>query len=187
MSLKLSWLPKALAGALLSAMMLTQSGCVVKRYDWVEVPPPVYRKQISPSPSAQAPKPTRARAQAPERSAGDFKEVGDLVFFDTDTAELSAEARHTLERQADWLKRHPQASIRVEGNADRRASAKYNQALGQSRADAVKKYLIAHGVDAARITAVSNSYWKPIASGKSARAMASNRNARSIVTTASKP
>jgi peptidoglycan-associated lipoprotein len=175
---------RALAAVVLPAMMLTTlSGCIIKRYDWVEVAGPIYQAQVPPPPPpvvaaepAPVPVPT-----TPAPSEADFKAVGDLVFFDTDMAALDVEARGILDRQADWLSRYPQTSIRVEGNTDWRASAQHNLALGQSRAEAVRDYLIARGINGSRITTTSNGFWKPIASGRSADSLALNRNARSIV------
>ncbi|MDR2155997.1 MAG: OmpA family protein [Burkholderiaceae bacterium] len=182
MSPRPSYLSRALAAVVLPVVLLALSGCIIKRYEWVEVGPPVRHAEV-PSLPASAPEvalePTPVEAPAP--SATDFVAAGDLVFFDTDLAALDTEAQNTLNRQAEWLSRYPQTSIRVEGNADWRASAQYNLDLGQRRADAVKDYLVSRGIDASRITTASNGYWKPIASGKSAESLAFNRNARSIL------
>jgi peptidoglycan-associated lipoprotein len=175
------WVTRALAAVVLPVMMLALSGCIIKRYEWVEVPPPVRQAPppevvAEPAPAVEAEPPA-----TPAPSVADFVAAGDLVFFDTDASTLSEETRTTLDRQAEWLKLYPQTSVRIEGNTDWRASAQYNLALGERRADAVKDYLVNRGIDASRITTTSNGYWKPIASGRSTDSMALNRNARSIV------
>src|SRR4051812_8300311 len=52
--------------------------------------------------------------------------VGDRVFFELNTSELSQEARGTLDRQAAWLKRYPSVRVTLEGHADERGTREYN-------------------------------------------------------------
>ena len=67
--------------------------------------------------------------------------VGDRVFFESDSSELSQQAVGTLERQAQWLRAYPQYSFLIEGHADERGTREYNIALGARRAQAVRDYL----------------------------------------------
>ncbi len=64
--------------------------------------------------------------------------VGDRVFFDSDSSELNATAVATLDKQAQWLTRYSQYAFTVEGHADERGTREYNFALGARRAEAVK-------------------------------------------------
>lgn len=83
------------------------------------------------------------------------------VHFAYDSFELSDNAREILRTNADWLRENPKAKCEVEGHTDSRGTAEYNLALGQRRADAVKKYLVSKGIPANRLTAVSYGEEKP--------------------------
>src|SRR5262245_24709182 len=78
--------------------------------------------------------------------------AGDRVYFDFDSYSVRADAAPVLDAQAAWLGRYPVVMIRIEGNADERGTREYNLALGARRANAVRDYLVSHGVAAARIT-----------------------------------
>ncbi|MDR1009161.1 MAG: peptidoglycan-associated lipoprotein Pal [Rickettsiales bacterium] len=103
------------------------------------------------------------------------KRAGNIVHFSYDKYNLSADAAKTLKKQALWLKAYPNVNIIVEGHCDERGTRKYNQALGERRADAAKRYLIANGVSAKRITTVSYGKDRPIATGNTEAAYAQNR------------
>jgi peptidoglycan-associated lipoprotein len=62
--------------------------------------------------------------------------VGDRIFFDTDSSVIRADAAATLDRQAQWLNQYPNYQITVEGHADERGTREYNLALGARRAAA---------------------------------------------------
>lgn len=107
--------------------------------------------------------------------------VPDRVFFEFNTYHLGTEARRTLDTQAEWLLADSVVEVVIEGNTDERGSREYNLALGQKRADAVKKYLVNKGVRSSRITAISNGKEKPWTRGTSEAARAQNRNAQTVV------
>ena len=89
-----------------------------------------------------------AAAGAPG-SIQDFSaNVGDRVFFETDSTELTSTAQATLDKQATWLNRYANYSFTVEGHADERGTREYNFALGARRGETAKNYLIAKGVAA---------------------------------------
>ena len=102
--------------------------------------------------------------------------AGDRVYFDYNQYEIRADATDILARQAQWLQRYPAVQVRIEGNCDERGTREYNFGLGARRADAVKQFLINHGVDAARITTVSYGKERPIDPGDTEEALAKNRN-----------
>jgi len=80
----------------------------------------------------------------------------DPVYFDFDEHILSTEATSTLKNQvAPCLKKLGQQKVRIEGHCDPRGTEEYNLALGDRRAQAVKRYLERLGVQAARLRAVS--------------------------------
>jgi peptidoglycan-associated lipoprotein len=107
--------------------------------------------------------------------------VGDRVFYLTDSSNLTAEGRGTLDRQAAWMGRFPSVAVQVAGNCDERGTVEYNLALGQRRANAARDYLVARGVSSARITTISYGKERPTALGSDEQAWAQNRNATTSV------
>lgn len=107
--------------------------------------------------------------------------VGDRVFYATDSSTLSSEAQATLDRQAAWLGRYPQVQVQMGGNCDERGTTEYNLALGQRRANAARDYLVARGVSSARVGAVSYGKERPTATGSDEQAWQQNRNATTSV------
>lgn len=107
--------------------------------------------------------------------------AGNTVYFGYDKYSLSPEATKTLKKQATWLKMFPKVNVIIEGNCDERGTRKYNQALGEKRANAAKRYLIAQGVSAKRITTVSYGKDKPVALGNTEEAYAKNRRDVTVI------
>lgn len=107
--------------------------------------------------------------------------VGDRIYFDLDSIEVSSEAAMRLNAQAQWLQRYPSVNVRIEGNADERGTREYNLALGARRAEAVRNYLISRGIPANRIDTISFGKERPIAEGSNEAAWAQNRNARTAI------
>jgi peptidoglycan-associated lipoprotein len=97
------------------------------------------------------------------------------IYFAFDSAELTSEARAALQRLFDQARQRPDQDLRIEGNCDERGTEEYNVALGQRRADAAKKYLVDLGMDAARVTTVSNGKERPRALGHDEEAWRENR------------
>ena len=89
--------------------------------------------------------------------------VGDRIFFDTDSTSIRADAQATLDRQAQWLQKYPNYAITVEGHADERGTREYNLALGARRAAATRDYLSSRGIPAQRIKTISYGKEKPVA------------------------
>ncbi|MBS0521532.1 MAG: peptidoglycan-associated lipoprotein Pal [Proteobacteria bacterium] len=109
-------------------------------------------------------------------SVADFKQnVGDRVFFDTDMSGVRADGRTTLDKQATWLKQYANYRITIEGHCDERGTREYNFALGERRANAVKQYLVAQGIPAARIQTISYGKERPLVPGSDEAAWAQNR------------
>lgn len=107
--------------------------------------------------------------------------VGDRIYFNLDSYEVSSEAGVRLNAQAQWLQRYPSITVRIEGNADERGTSEYNLALGARRAEAVRNYLISRGIPASRIDTISFGKERPIAEGSNESAWAQNRNARTAI------
>jgi len=97
-------------------------------------------------------------------SAQDFTvNVGDRIFFDTDSSSIRADAQQTLTRQATWLNKYRQYAIVIEGHADERGTREYNIALGARRAAATRDFLSSRGVSANRMKTISYGKERPVA------------------------
>ena len=107
--------------------------------------------------------------------------VGDRVFFDLNGSDLSQEARQTLDKQAAWLKRYPAVRVTLEGHCDERGTREYNMALGARRANAARAYLVALGVETARIETVSYGAERPAVLGTGEAVWQQNRRAVTVV------
>jgi peptidoglycan-associated lipoprotein len=94
-------------------------------------------------------------AAAPPNVSELFEQNVKDVFFDLDKAELRSDARDALTKDAEFLRSYPDVHISIEGHCDERGSTEYNLALGQSRAQAAKNYLISLGISADRMETVS--------------------------------
>lgn len=125
---------------------------------------------------------TQQPAGALPGSSQDFVvNVGDRIYFDTDSHDVRAEAEPLLEAQATWLRRYTAVQVRIEGNADERGTREYNLALGARRANAVRDFLVSHGVTSERIATISFGKEQPIDAGSGDESWQKNRNARTAV------
>ncbi|MEX1180494.1 MAG: peptidoglycan-associated lipoprotein Pal [Cucumibacter sp.] len=107
--------------------------------------------------------------------------IGDRVFFETDSSVLSATGQDTLNKQAVWLGRYAQYNILIEGHADERGTREYNIALGARRATAVVNYLVSRGVDAARLDSKSYGKERPVAVCNDISCWSQNRRAVTVL------
>ena len=103
--------------------------------------------------------------------------VGDRILFDYDSHELDETDRQILIDQADFLKQNPTLKITIEGHCDERGTREYNLALGEKRASSAKDYLIALGINNARIKVVSYGKERPQVLGSNKAAWKMNRRA----------
>jgi len=108
-------------------------------------------------------------------SAADSAVLGDAVHFDYDKADLLAGDLAKLDRKVAVFQAHPRLEVQIAGNCDERGSDEYNLALGERRAAAAKRYLVAHGVPADRIAVVSYGKERPLDPGHTEEAWARNR------------
>lgn len=120
------------------------------------------------------------------KEARDFMaNAEDRVFFAFDSSALTSNATEVLDTQVDWLtaRRHNKVNVIVQGYCDERGTREYNLALGERRANAVKEYLVAHGVEADRISVISYGKERPAVLGNNEAAWAQNRRAVTVVKT----
>ena len=107
--------------------------------------------------------------------------VGDRIFFDTDSSAIRADAQATLSKQAQWLSQYRNYSITIEGHADERGTREYNLALGARRAAATRDFLVARGVPAGRIRTISYGKERPVAVCDDISCWSQNRRAVTVL------
>ncbi len=107
--------------------------------------------------------------------------VGNTVYFGYDSAVLDGNSQATLFRQAAFLKGNPSLTVTIEGHCDERGTREYNLALGERRAAAARDYLLAQGVDPARIRVISYGKERPVAAGSNETSWSKNRRAATVL------
>jgi peptidoglycan-associated lipoprotein len=173
---------------LATAAIMVVAACGSKK------PPEQPAPQPQPAPAPAAPAPTQpAPTPAPAAPAGPtaedaaaaaarltatvLAELGSMVHFDFDMAEIRGDDKPLLDRKAAILSLNQSLRVTISGHADERGSDEYNLALGNRRAAAVKTYLMNKGIDGGRLTVTSYGEEKPLASGHDEDAWAQNRRA----------
>lgn len=168
---------------------LTLAAC---SHDSIIVPPPPMDDDLAPTvipgPPAPPPAPVVTQPLAPVNqgpipgSREDFlaRTAADRVYFATDESVLDATARATLDSQARWLNQFPNVRAVIEGHCDERGTREYNLALGDRRANAAKNYLVAQGVNPARLSVMSYGKERPDALGSDEVSWAKNRRAVTV-------
>ena len=99
------------------------------------------------------------------------------VYFDFDKSDIKPEYVDVLRAHAEYLASHPQAKVTIEGHCDERGSREYNIGLGERRANAVKRFLEAEGVDPAQLNTISYGEERPEVLGHNEAAWSKNRRA----------
>ena len=131
-----------------------------------------------------------ASASSSSSSGGEIKagtqedlivNVGDRVFFEFDSSELTVDAQATLDAQAAWLMQYPDTNITVEGHADESGTREYNLAFGDTRAFSVYSYLAQAGIDTNRMDYVSWGKERPEVIGSDETAYSQNRRGVTLV------
>ena len=136
----------------------------------------------NPADNAQA----NAAGSAAPGSQQDFVvNVGDRVFFETDSTELTPQSRATLDKQAQWLANYNRYSFTVEGHADERGTREYNFALGARRAQVTRDYLVSRGIQAQRIRTISYGKERPVAVCDDISCWSQNRRAVTVLNASS--
>jgi len=135
---------------------------------------------------ANTPNVSQAAGLATPGSQQDFVvNVGDRVFFESDSSELTAQSVATLDKQAQWLQAYGQYTFTIEGHADERGTREYNIALGARRAQTVRDYLASRGVGAQRMRTISYGKERPVAVCNDISCWSQNRRAVTVLNTSS--
>ena len=111
--------------------------------------------------------------------------VGDRVFFETDSSDLTPQARATLDKQAQWLSQYNRYTFTIEGHADERGTREYNIALGARRAQTAREYLVSRGIDAQRMRTISYGKERPVAVCNDISCWSQNRRAVTVLNASS--
>jgi peptidoglycan-associated lipoprotein len=98
-----------------------------------------------------------------------------IVYFDYDSFEVRAEFNAALEANARYLKSNPNRKVALEGHTDERGGREYNLALGQKRAEAVRRSMALLGVTESQMEPVSFGEEKPASLGGDESSFAKNR------------
>jgi len=99
------------------------------------------------------------------------------IHFDFDKSFIRDDAKPILATVADYMKKHPDAKVKIEGHCDERGTSEYNFALGERRANSAKKYIADLGVDAARLSTISYGEERPLCTEHNEACWAKNRRA----------
>lgn len=157
--------------------------CGGKKAPEQPAPQPTQPAPTQPAPTQPAPtQPTQPSAPAEDPAAAAAKitaallgEVGTMIHFDFDAADIRADDRALLDRKAAIMGANSGLRVKISGHADERGSDEYNLALGSRRAAAAKTYLVNKGIDASRIETVSFGEERPLDPGHDETSWASNR------------
>jgi peptidoglycan-associated lipoprotein len=147
-------------------------------------PPAPPEPVVEPAPVTVPPEPVVESSNLASRSLDDINKQSPLlpVFFEFDSAEMSAEGQSALGKNAEVLKTNASWIISIEGHCDERGTAEYNLALGERRALAARTYLVSLGIAADRLRTVSYGKEFPFDPGHTEASWAKNRRAHFVVT-----
>ena len=143
-------------------------------------PEPVVESEPVPVP----PEPAIDSSDNSNRSLDEINKASPLqpVFYEYDSAEMSAEAQAALASNAEVLKKNPTWVVSIEGHSDERGTAEYNLALGERRALSARNYLVSLGLSPDRMRTVSYGKEFPFDPNHNESAWAKNRRAHFVVT-----
>jgi len=124
-------------------------------------------------------------AAAPGSQQDFVVNVGDRVFFETDSTDLTMQSRATLDKQAQWLTTYNRYAFTIEGHADERGTREYNFALGARRAETVRNYLASRGIEPSRMRTISYGKERPVAVCDDISCWSQNRRAVTVLNASS--
>jgi peptidoglycan-associated lipoprotein len=185
-------LSRAIIPAIIVSVAALSASCTKKAPVVAPQPPPPAPTTPAPPPPPPPPPPAPAPAPKPLTEDEVFakKTLAELnaekpledVYFDYDKAELKTEARASLAKDAEWMKRWPSTKVIVEGHCDSRGTNEYNLALGEKRASAVQAYLASLGIAGDRVQVVTKGEESPFCFEETESCWAQNRRGHFIVT-----
>jgi peptidoglycan-associated lipoprotein len=163
--------------ALLGALTLVMAGCSSVNLD----NPPVEDRSSGANATAGDSVVAKTSVAAPvddgKASQAAIANVSRLVYFDYDSYVIKPEFQALIDAHAGYIKAERGRKVVIEGHTDERGGREYNLALGQRRAEAVRRALVLLGVADSQIEAVSFGKEKPVEQGSNEAAWAKNRRA----------
>jgi peptidoglycan-associated lipoprotein len=103
------------------------------------------------------------------------------IHFDFDRYNIRVEEAQILKENSALLKKYPGMKFQIEGHCDERGTGEYNLALGERRANSVKKYLISLGIEPSRVSTISYGEERPFDQGHNEEAWTKNRRAHFVI------
>ncbi len=171
--------------AILAALMMLLSACSTVKLDEKA---PVEERTAKPVEAAPAP--TAGAVVGSEADAGRNKSRSTdplddpasvlakrSIYFDLDSYAIKDEFKPVIEAHGKYLAGHPERKVVIQGHTDERGGSEYNLALGQKRAEAVRRALSLAGAKDAQMEAISFGKEKPKATGSGEETWAQNRRA----------
>jgi peptidoglycan-associated lipoprotein len=176
-------LSRVLIPAVVLALLTMSTACSKKAPATIPQPPPA-PAPTTPPPPPPAPKALTEDEIFAKKTLAELNAEKPLedVYFDYDKADLKADARTSLAKNAEWLKRWASAKILVEGHCDARGTSEYNLGLGEKRAAAVRTYLTGLGLAADRVQIVTKGKESPFCLEETESCYAQNRRGHFIIT-----
>jgi len=118
-----------------------------------------------------------------KRSLEEANKAGYLkkVFFEFDKYDIKDNMKPVLHRNADWLLKHSQVEILLEGHCDERGTFEYNMALGEKRAESSLNYLISLGIKPERVKIISYGKTRPEVKGVDEESHYQNRRVEFVI------
>ena len=118
-----------------------------------------------------------------KRSLEEVNKVGYLkiIHFDFDKYYIKDNMKPVLHRNADWLLKHPNVKILIEGHCDERGTFEYNMALGEKRAESTLNYMISLGIKPERVKIISYGKNRPVVKGVDEETHYQNRRSEFII------
>ncbi len=151
-------------------------------------PEPVAQEEPDDSAAREAEERRRREAEERRRAEAERQRVMEVlaerVHFEFDKSDIRGDAEPVLQRKITVLREYSDIEIRIAGNCDERGSVEYNLALGQRRAEAVRRYMMSYGLAPSRFTTISYGEERPLDTAHSERAWQRNRRADFSVTDA---
>jgi peptidoglycan-associated lipoprotein len=166
--------------SILLANLLAACASDVPKEEVKEPATPAAAEAPAPAPAAveAAPAAAPAAEPAPVAASADADLTNNRsIFFPFDVDAVQAADRATVQAHGAYLGKNKSAKVRVEGNADERGSSEYNLALGQRRANNVKKLLVLSGAKSSQVETVSYGEEKPRSNGHDESSWSQNRRA----------
>jgi len=155
-----------------AASLLFGTGCAKKKAVETQAAKPSTQGGISENEMAAK---QRAEQEAMLKKAAMQRFINEDVHFDFDDASIRPDAKEVLKDKIDYLKANPGTAVTIEGHCDERGTEAYNLALGERRAQSIKKYLVNAGIDKTRLATVSYGEEKPLDPGHTEAAWTKNR------------